>query len=122
MISADAGFGKTRLLQHFLNDEDLCGSRSSFWMSMACGKHELSPVPLTPWKSAVKVCDMSVVTHVHRVGMRVYLLGFFFIPSMDPNPDMSLTVSCVRMLGSTVLMLGFRDFQPKRGTVNVIAT
>lgn len=68
MITADAGFGKTRLLQHFLNDEDICGFRSSFHISMACGQRELSPVPLTPWKGAVKVCFMiSVLSHMSMV-------------------------------------------------------
>lgn len=75
IITADAGFGKTRLLQHFFNHEDICGFRSSFHVCLACGKSELSPVPLTPWMSAVKVCHVSVTLEGAESAKQIPILG-----------------------------------------------
>lgn len=55
LITGDAGFGKTRLLQHILDCEELQGYRSRFHVCMASCAPELSPMPLTPWRIIIEV-------------------------------------------------------------------
>jgi Adenylate and Guanylate cyclase catalytic domain len=55
LITGDAGLGKTRLLQHMLDREELQGYRPCFWMCMASCAPELSPMPLTPWRLVLVV-------------------------------------------------------------------
>lgn len=55
MITGEPGFGKTRVLQHFLNSEDIRGSHSRLHVCLASGKPEQRCIPMTPWRSVVQV-------------------------------------------------------------------
>jgi hypothetical protein len=64
MLSGNAGYGKTKMLQHLAKDEEYNGYRSSIQIFRAAGTPERSPVPLTPWRTVLVVCSLGSMEHL----------------------------------------------------------
>jgi hypothetical protein len=50
MIKGESGFGKSCLVQHLLEEDELGGLRTRCHIFHAAGTPEFRPIPLTPWK------------------------------------------------------------------------
>jgi hypothetical protein len=58
MLSGNAGYGKTKILQHLAKHEEYNGYRSNIQIFRAAGTPERRPVPLTPWRTILVVCPL----------------------------------------------------------------
>jgi hypothetical protein len=56
ILTSESGYGKSRLLQYLLEDDNFSGARESVHVFWSSGTMEYCPIPLTPWKSIITVC------------------------------------------------------------------
>lgn len=61
LVTGDAGYGKTRFIQHLTNDEEFGGYKSRLCMFSGPGVRETSTIPFTPWRIILEVCCTMLV-------------------------------------------------------------